>query len=212
MIYLTAEQMKEVDRYTIEEIGIPSIVLMENAKRAVSKKILERDFDTCHIVAGIGNNGGDGLAVARDIYLKGKDVKVYLIGDPEKGSPDFKINYKILKNLKLDIISLDENTDFSISDRDIIVDAIFGTGLKRDIEGLFKNVIEKLNQKKAYKISIDMPSGLDSDDGSVHGILFESDLLVSLQCPKVGLKNYKGSFVVEEIGIPDISIERVLNK
>ncbi|MDY6064722.1 MAG: NAD(P)H-hydrate epimerase [Finegoldia sp.] len=212
MIFLTADQMKEVDRYTIEEIGIPSIVLMENAKAAISAKILARDFDTCHIFAATGNNGGDGLAVARDIYVADKKVKVYVIGNPEKASKDFMTNYKILKNLGVDITLAEEGMDFDIKEDDVVVDAIFGTGLKRDIRGLHREVIEKLNGKKAYKLAIDMPSGLDSDDGSIHGILFDSDLVVTLQCPKVGLKDFDGVYVVEPIGIPQLSIDRVLKK
>ncbi|MDU5223913.1 MAG: NAD(P)H-hydrate epimerase, partial [Finegoldia magna] len=103
MIYVTAEQMRQIDHYTINEIGIPSIVLMENAKAQISKHILDKKFAKAYVFASVGNNGGDGLAVARDIYIAEKYVKVYVIGKLEKASTDFKINYDILKKLDVEI-------------------------------------------------------------------------------------------------------------
>ena len=210
MVYVTANQMRKIDKYTIENIGIPSIVLMENAKAQISKHILDKKFDTAYVFASVGNNGGDGLAVARDIYNAKKNVKVYVIGNIEKSSTDFKINYDILKKLDVDIEFVDENTKYDITDNDLIVDSIFGTGLKRDIEGIYKDTIEYINSTKAFVVSVDMPSGLDSDKYKIHNVKVDCDLLVTLQLPKKSLENYDKDYVVEDIGIPEISIKKVL--
>ena len=97
MISVTGNQMKAIDNYCIEKLGIPGIVLMENAALKVVKNIDLDEFTSFTIVCGVGNNGGDGLAVARHLYVLGKEVKVFLIGNIGKGSRDFDINYKILK-------------------------------------------------------------------------------------------------------------------
>lgn len=211
MIYVTAEQMRQIDRYTIEQIGVPSIVLMENAKAQISKHILDREFDTAYVFSSVGNNGGDGLAVARDIFNAEKKVKVYVIGKLEKATTDFKINYGILEKLDVDIEFVDCNTKFNIKENDLIVDSIFGTGLKRDIEGIHKDVIDYINNSKAFTVSVDMPSGLDSDEYLIHNVCVDCDLLVTLQLPKKSLKDYNAKFVVEDIGIPEKSIKYVLN-
>lgn len=211
MIYVTAEQMRQIDHYTIHEIGIPSIVLMENAKAQISKHILDKKFTKAYVFASVGNNGGDGLAVARDIYNAKKYVKVYVIGKLEKASTDFKINYDILKKLDVEIEFVDENTKFDITENDLIVDSIFGTGLKRDIEGIYKDVIDMINDTQAFVVSVDMPSGLDSDENKIHNVVVRADLLVTLQLPKKSLQEYEGEYVVENIGIPEKSIKYVLN-
>lgn len=211
MIYVTAEQMRQIDHYTIKEIGIPSIVLMENAKAQISKHILDKNFDKAYVFASVGNNGGDGLAVARDIYNQERFVKVYVIGKLEKASTDFKINYDILKKLDVEIEFVDENTKFDITENDLIVDSIFGTGLKRDIEGIYKDVIDMINDTQAFVVSVDMPSGLDSDENKIHNVAVKADLLVTLQLPKKSLQDYEGEYVVETIGIPEKSIKHVLN-
>lgn len=211
MIYVTAEQMRQIDNYTIHEIGIPSIVLMENAKAQISKHVLDKKFAKAYVFASVGNNGGDGLAVARDIYNQERFVKVYVIGKIEKASTDFKINYDILKKLDVEIEFVDENTKFDITENDLIVDSIFGTGLKRDIEGIYKDVIDMINATQAFVVSVDMPSGLDSDENKIHNVSVKADLLVTLQLPKKSLQDYEGEYVVETIGIPEKSIKHVLN-
>lgn len=184
---------------------------MENAKAQISKHILDKKFAKAYVFASVGNNGGDGLAVARDIYNAEKYVKVYVIGKIEKASTDFKINYDILKKLDVEIEFVDENTKFDITENDLIVDSIFGTGLKRDIEGIYKDVIDMINDTQAFVVSVDMPSGLDSDENKIHNVAVKADLLVTLQLPKKSLQDYEGEYVVENIGIPEKSIKHVLN-
>lgn len=211
MKVLTAAEMQAVDRYAIEIIGIPSIVLMENAKNAIMKHI-PKEGRRYQVVASTGNNGGDGLAIARELLLQEKDVEVFLLGDPEKGSEDFKINYRIYRNLFGKITKINELTLQnlgSVDEEDVIIDAIFGTGLQREIEGLYRKAIERINQSASFVISVDIPSGLDSDDGSIHGIVVEADRIVTLQCLKKGLLHIKGEIFVEDIGIPQVAIETV---
>ena len=116
-----------------------------------------------------------------------------------------------MKKLDVDIEFVDENTTFEIKDTDLIVDSIFGTGLKRDIEGIYKDVIDMINETKAFVVSVDMPSGLDSDVNIIHNVAVKADLLVTLQLPKKSLQDYDGEYVVENIGIPEKSIKHVLN-
>ncbi len=213
MKVLTAKEMKEADRYTIEEIGIPGIVLMENAKNAIMKHMPEEGRQY-QVVVSTGNNGGDGMAVARDLLLQEKNVEVFLLGDPEKASEEFKINYQIYLNLMGKITRLNDITLLnlgSVDKEDVIIDAIFGTGLQRDIEGLYCKAIEKINDSSAFVLSIDIPSGIDSDDGSIHGAAVEADRIVALQCLKKGLLRLKGEIFIEDIGIPERAIDHALS-
>ncbi len=217
MISVTAKQMREIDRYTIEEIGIPSIVLMENAKNAMINFIPLDGYEKYIIVAGVGNNGGDGLAMARDLILEEKETLVFVVGDISKASKDFLINYNILKNIKANIVNIKEDKDLiqlkeSLTVGDIIVDAIFGTGLNSDVRGIAVKVIKVLNKSKSFKFSVDIPSGLNADTGEVQGIAVQADYVVTLGLMKKGLKDYNGQVTVENIGIPQIAIKKVLEK
>lgn len=213
MKVLTSREMKEADRYTIEEIGIPGIVLMENAKNAIMKHVPEEGRQY-QVVVSTGNNGGDGMAVARDLLLQERNVEVFLLGDPEKGSEEFKINYRIYCNLLGKITKINEITLLnlgSVDREDVIIDGIFGTGLQRDVEGIYKKTIEKINDSNAFVLSIDIPSGIDADNGSVHGIAVEADRIVTLQCLKRGLLDIKGEIFIEDIGIPEIAVDHAMS-
>ncbi len=217
MISVTAEQMRQIDRYTIEEIGIPSIVLMENAKNAMINYIPLDGYERYIVVSGVGNNGGDGLAMARDLILEDKEVIIYVVGDLKKASTDFMINYNILKNINSNINLLKSTDDLnrfkdSINDDSILIDGIFGTGLQRDIQGLIFDIINIINESKAFVFSIDIPSGMDADTGKTHGIAVEADYVVTLGLMKKGLEKYKGQITVEDIGIPKKAVEEILKR
>ena len=138
---VTGKEMKKIDKYTIENIKVPGIVLMERAALSVASLIMEKEGtdQSVQIVAGEGNNGADGLAVARMLYLNGYDVVVYIAGDESKATDDFKTQLQIIRNLGVKEV-------VEIQDRDITVDAIFGVGLSRNVEGKYKEVIEKINK------------------------------------------------------------------
>lgn len=215
MISVTAEQMRQIDKYTIEEIGIPSIVLMENAKNAMINYIPLDGYESYIVVAGVGNNGGDGLAMARDLILENKDVIIYIVGDLNKASKDFMINYNILKNIDGKVYLIKSENDFKkfkedITEDSILIDGIFGTGLQRDIKGLIFDTINIINNSKAFVFSIDIPSGMNADNGEIHGIAIDADYVVTLGLMKKGLENYEGQITVEDIGIPKKAFDEVL--
>jgi len=219
MISVTGNQMKAIDNYCIEKLGIPGIVLMENAALKVVKNIDLDEFTSFTIVCGVGNNGGDGLAVARHLYVLGKEVKVFLIGNIGKGSRDFDINYKILKNIGLDLVHINSQEDLktlnhSLKSTGMTIDALFGTGLSRKVEGLYKDVITSINANSNYILSIDIPSGMHSDTGEVLGVSVKANKTVTMQLMKKGLINnsqYTGQMIVEAIGMPKVAIDSILN-
>ncbi|MEW8973791.1 MAG: NAD(P)H-hydrate epimerase [Tissierellaceae bacterium] len=207
---IRCKEMRAIDRYAIENIGIPSIVLMENAALRVISNI---DFDKNHsftIVCGTGNNGGDGLAIARHLIIKGKKVDLYIIGNIDKGSQDFKINLNILKNIDVHLTHIRTKTELqmlknSLNENDLTIDAIFGIGLAKDIQGLYFESISFINNYSKEIISVDIPSGLQCDTGDILSIAVKADKTITFHGMKVGLldrKVYTGRIIVEDIGIP----------
>jgi NAD(P)H-hydrate epimerase len=203
--------MKEMDSYAINTVGIPSIVLMENAALKVINNI-DLNYNNYTVVCGRGNNGGDGLAIARHLIIKGKKVRIYIAGDLKSGTEDFNINLNILKNLKAEIINIKDEKELlqlkeDLSVSDITIDALFGIGLKRNIEGLYLEIIKMINNESKQIISVDIPSGIDGDTGKPMGICVKADKTVTFHKMKKGLLNcgnYTGEIIVEDIGIPNI--------
>ena len=212
-----AKIMRKIDKYCIEELGIPSIVLMENAAFKVARDI-DGAVKNIIIVCGTGNNGGDGFAVARQLYKKGKNINVFVIGNEEKMSSDCQVNYNIVKNMGLKIINIKDSNGISFLKEaalqsELIVDAIFGTGLNRKVEGLFSEVISQINYSKNYVVAIDVPSGLNSDNGLVMENCVKANKTISFEAYKTGFLQYgndlyTGEIVVEDIGIPEFVLEK----
>ena len=213
MEVMSSHKCKLIDEVTIKEIGIPSIVLMENAARSISKEICTMG-EKFIVVCGQGNNGGDGLAIARYLFNKGKEVKVYIVGNNENYSNDFKVNLNILinlENIEIKSIKIQEDiySDFTINikNADVIVDAIFGVGLNRNLEGIFKNVINQINSNSKNIVSVDVPSGLDCDKGIPKGVSIKANYTYTFEVIKKGFINYNaieylGNLKVVNIGIP----------
>lgn len=220
MLVISCQEMKAMDSYAIENIGIPSIVLMENAALKVLKNINLNKMDSFTIICGVGNNGGDGLALARHLILSNKKVDLFIIGNLDKGSKDFNINLNILKNMDRDFVNIREDKDLdllinSIRDSDMTIDSIFGIGLTRDIEGLYYQVIHAINKYSKYILAIDVPSGLNGDTGQALGISVKANKTITFHGMKKGLlkaKDYTGEIIVEDIGIPDKATKAVLEK
>ena len=214
---VTGDEMKSIDNYCIKNLGIPGIVLMENAALKVIKNIDLNRHGLFTIVCGTGNNGGDGLAVGRHLIVNGKNVEIYIIGRMEKGSKDFLTNYNILKNMGTELRYIGGTGDLkrlkdSILQSDIIIDSIFGTGLKRDIGGIYKDVIQVINDNSKYTLSIDMPSGLDSDTDRIFGTSIKANKTVTFQLLKKGLlhnEEHTGEVIVEPIGMPRMAIDSI---
>lgn len=198
MKILNAEQIKNWDQYTIDHEPISSLALMERAAGKAAAWIISRIKNNRKILifCGKGNNGGDGFVIARKLYEKGFDVQVFVSSFDQQFSPDAAENYKTIKALSGIGIDTFENFETDSNDEDaIIIDAIFGTGLTRPVEGAEKELIEKLNKIVATKISIDIPSGLFADGMSVHlATVFRADYTLTFQ-------QYKRSFLYPETGI-----------
>jgi len=208
MKIVTAHEMREIDRRTIEEYGICSLVLMERAGLAVANKVKELAKPQKTIVlCGSGNNGGDGLVVARLLLNEGWNVKAFLLGKEDKGSADFKTQLKAARKFGVPIKKTPlEPKDLHAA---IIVDAIFGTGLGKDVSGNISAIIDLTNQRSSDEpvISVDIPSGISSDSGQVMGKAIRADHTVTFGLPKRGHflhpgAAHTGELVVSDIGFP----------
>lgn len=241
---LTAEEMREVDRLTTGKYGIPSILLMENAAHSVARIITGKLGGSVAgksflILCGKGNNGGDGAALARILWTQGANVDVYLFGKVKETKGDAKINFEILKNLTeefvtsvsdahyLDFREVDDKTKETFNEKlkffreDVLIDAIFGTGLSRPVESRLSGFINSTSifdrKHKPLRISLDLPSGLNSDLSSPIGTTFHTDLTVTFTAPKLAnvlppASNFNGELHVANIGSPQELIDNSPSK
>jgi hydroxyethylthiazole kinase-like uncharacterized protein yjeF len=212
MKVVTAEEMREIDRETIEERGIPGVVLMERAGLAVVSKIKEIfGRKKVIVISGSGNNGGDGLVVARNLHNEGWDVRVFLSSKPENLKGDASLQYKAAVKFGLDIQPIKElldNYSTIFGRHSIIIDAILGTGLSKNVTGTLSEVISLLNKSNLPVISVDIPSGISSDSGHVMGEAVKADYTVTFGLPKRGHllypgAEYSGRLFIEDIGFPE---------
>lgn len=223
MKMLTAKQMLDLDKWAIEKIGIPQIVLMENAGKSIADEVLKlKRHQNVLILVHKGNNGGDGLVAARYLSNCGCKVTVVLLGDEKQFSNSSQINLNILKNLKSIIItkSIDQLKTL-LPKADIVIDAIFGLGFKGEIEGRVGQIIDLINQqRKACQfqvIAVDVPSGVDATTGKVSQHAIKADITVTFSYPKTGLLKYPaiknvGKLIVANIGIPEIKNKQQTTK
>jgi hydroxyethylthiazole kinase-like uncharacterized protein yjeF len=212
MKVVTAEEMRGIDRKTIEGYGIPGVVLMERAGLAVSSKIKELvGRKQVIVVSGSGNNGGDGLVVARHLHNEGWDVKAFLATRPEDLKGDALIQYKAAVKFGINIQPIKEllnNYSSLVTRHSIIVDAILGTGLSKNVTGILSDVIRLINKSNRPVFSVDIPSGISSDNGQVMGEAVKADYTVTFGLPKRGHflypgAEYSGRLFVEDIGFPE---------
>jgi len=202
---LNAKEMKQADSNTIEKFKIPSLVLMERAALKVVEVIELEHLDTENvlIVCGCGNNGGDGLAIARILHVKGISVDVCMLGEYEKCSNETKQQYDILNAYNVEIKKEIENKKYSL-----IIDAIFGIGLSRDIEGSYRNAILQMNELTAAKLAVDIPSGVHTDNGKIMGCCFYAEHTVTFAYNKLGLNLYPGADAAGKITVAEIGISK----
>ncbi len=206
---LSAAQIKELDAYTIQHEPIASIDLMERACRAFTNWFVEH-YDATHrigIVCGTGNNGGDGLGIARMLHEWNYPVKVWIVRGGVNETSDFQINLQRIENrIPLDEISSEVKEDF-FADRTILIDAIFGSGLSRPVEGIYEEVIACLNSTKTVKISVDIPSGLFADKHSA-GEVFRAHHTVSFHLPKLAFLMPENNLYTGEWHLVDIGLSK----
>ena len=194
---ITSQEMKELE----ESSGLTAASLMENAGKKVAEILKERaDLKNKKIlfVAYHGNNGGDGFVAARHL-CDDSEVDVLFVGDESKMKKETLANFKkIENNERIQVLNL-EAVDFS--DYDIIIDAIFGTGIEGEIKDPLATLIKNLGKSKTYKVSIDVPSGINPDTGEKANVFFEPDLLITMHDIKTGLADYKDKTIIADIGI-----------
>ncbi|RME28712.1 MAG: NAD(P)H-hydrate epimerase, partial [Candidatus Zixiibacteriota bacterium] len=214
MKLVTAERMRQIDRAAIDGRGIPSDHLMENAGSGIAKRLLRDFIDAPHdtkvaVFCGKGNNGGDGLVVARHLHQAGCDVTVFFIGPVEKLSADARRNYDRAAELGIPLNEIDDAQKLPAElDCQYLIDAIFGTGFSGAPRGIAVDIIEYINARDSEVIAIDLPSGLNADTGTAEGVVVRADVTYTLALPKPGLfvspgRELAGHVEVVPIGIPD---------
>ena len=218
---VSVQHIQKLDKYAIEEIGIPSLCLMENAGRAVAQEVLNswkgKRPPRVSIICGSGNNAGDGFAAARHLRNSGAKVKVFTIGAAQQLKQDAAIQYQILKRTDCPIktmSAIDQGIAKELKASDRVIDAIFGVGLNREITEPYRNIILSLNALKKNVVSVDIPTGLDGTTGKILGVCVKARTTVTLTAAKKGFfKNlgprYTGRIIVADIGIPKELITRV---
>jgi NAD(P)H-hydrate epimerase len=223
MLVLTGSEMREADRRTIEDLGVPARSLMENAGQAVVRTMARELPDLpkrrVAVICGKGNNGGDGLVVLRSLASQGVPAKAWVLSSFEDLSGDVRYNLEAALEARLPVEATPDQSSWrqalgEISKADVIVDAILGTGLTRAAAGLLQQAIRDINELPAFKVAVDVPSGLSSDTGEIHGLSIAADLTVALAAPKVchlvppaSLRSAR--LEVVDIGIPKSVLENV---
>lgn len=218
--------MRELDRIAIEVYSIPGIILMENAGIAVAQQAMKvlnnKPSKKVVILCGVGNNGGDGFVAARHLRNKGIPLDVFILGEPARIKGDARTNYDILLKLGVSITYIEEEKDVTAFEKalvndSIIIDGIFGTGLHREVEGIIKEVIITTNNSGKEVIAIDIPSGVNGNDGKINGVAIQAAKTITFQLPKLGNilypgRAYCGELMIKDIGIPQEAINSVQTK
>ncbi|MHC4294105.1 MAG: NAD(P)H-hydrate epimerase [Planctomycetota bacterium] len=209
------QEIRSIDRCAIEKLGVPGVILMENAGRnatdAIEEFLTSVEGRSVGIVAGAGNNGGDGFVIARHLGMRGVKVATFLVAPVDRITGDAEINLRIIQELKHDIrtISSDEIASLSVNLKqfDVIVDAVGGTGIKGQLRGDLAAVVEQINAAGKPVIAIDIPTGLDCDTGSAEGPVVKAAMTITMLARKKGFNaegaaQYTGEVRVVDIGIP----------
>ena len=213
---VTSAESRECDRYAIEELQIPSLVLMENAALSIVE-VLEKHLDVqpgqcVVVVAGRGNNGGDGMAIARHLRNRGVDVRVYLTAHPDELKGDASANCSAVRAMGIPLNVVTDATELSALERalrsaDVVVDALLGTGITGEVRGIIADVIPIINAHARCVLSVDVPSGLNADTGAICGVCVNAHTTVTLGAIKRGLllfpgAEYVGDLFLGYIGVP----------
>ncbi len=216
---VTAAEMRELDRLTIQELGLPGALLMEHAGRAVADEAARHAGTGARVavICGAGNNGGDGYVCARWLREQGRDAQVVLVAGRPKPGGDAALHLHAYERLGGTVVDASEPAGLAelaraLAGAAVIVDAIFGTGLTRVIDGHLADVIARLNAAPAAarRIAVDVPSGLDADRGAVLGVCVRADVTVTFAFAKVGLVSHPGVGRAGEVKVVDIGIPRAL--
>lgn len=216
MYLVSADEMREMDRRTIEDFGLPGRILMENAGREASRVLLEQFPDIMHekvaVMAGRGNNGGDGFVIARYLAQRGIETTVYILAERSTLEGDAAANLELLSPLQVPVVEIKNGEDFSANEapmrrQSIWVDAILGTGLRSEVRGHFRRAIEFINHQNRPVLAVDIPSGLSAETGQPCGACVFAHTTVTFAFAKPGHlmypgANFTGNLQVVDIGIP----------
>lgn len=199
---VNAKQMKEIDDATIRVMGVPSMVLMERAALAAVEE-LKKNFCLTRtlVVCGSGNNGGDGMAVARILHNEGYDAAIFLAGKEASFTENTKTQWNIVNNYKVPVVK-----NFAADEYTTIVDAVFGVGLSREVSGSYRELLRKINASRVPVLAVDIPSGIDADDGSVRGEAVKARQTVTFSYGKCGLYLYPGADYAGKVTVKDVGI------
>lgn len=210
----TANEMQEIDRVTIKKYGVPGMVLMERAGLAVVSKINEIYSDRKVVVlCGGGNNGGDGFVIARILHNQDREVKLFTASNPSDLKGDAKINYNAAKKYGVKISPINKFKPVStkpFNRNSLIIDALLGTGLSRDVRSPVSGVINRINKLSCPVISVDIPSGVSSDTGQIMGCAVKARHTITFGLPKRGHLLYPGAEHSGELFIEDIGFHQKL--
>lgn len=203
-LWVNATQMKAADQYTIQKLGVPSLELMEHAAQACVQVLEDEKVDLSHVcvVCGSGNNGGDGFAIARILQNNRYSVETFCVGNPEHYTEETQEQMHRLQECGGKITyGMPQEDSYSV-----IIDAVFGVGLSRKVEGRYRQVIEQMNRMRGTKFAVDIPSGLSATTGCILGCAFKADYTVTFQLKKIGLELSQGRTMAGRVIVPDIGI------
>lgn len=201
---------KEIDRYSIEDCKIPSICLMERAALSIVSYLklrFEKECNKIVAVCGCGNNGADGVCAARIMACMGYECAIVIVGDESKSTEEFKLQKKIALNVGVHIVTID-----MVSDYDVIIDAIFGVGIKRNVEGQYKKAVEAINEAKGFVVSVDVPSGIDATTGNVYKVAVKADTTITFGYLKAGICVFEGAAYAGKIEVCDCGFAPISSK
>ncbi len=217
MYLVSAQEMRQMDHLAIEELGIPPAVLMENAGAALAREIRRQypDVRRVLVLAGAGNNGGDGFVAARWLANQGLAVTLCFLGKEKRMSEESALHLNVLRRMKEKVelvpavpgsaVGLNEVRHY-LEQAELVVDALFGVGLNRPIQGEMAEVISWLNASPAIVVAADIPSGVNADTGAVEGVAVQADVTVTFGCPKRGHYLFPGAELRGRLVVADISI------
>lgn len=203
-LWVNAAQMKAADQYTIQKLGVPSLELMEHAAQACVQVLEDEKVDLSHVcvVCGSGNNGGDGFAIARILQNNRYSVETFCVGNPEHYTEETQEQMHRLQECGGKITyGMPQEDSYSV-----VIDAVFGVGLSRKVEGRYRQVIEQMNRMRGTKFAVDIPSGLSATTGCILGCAFKADYTVTFQLKKIGLELSQGRTMASRVIVPDIGI------
>ena len=214
---ISAAEMRELDAHTIHEKGVPSMVLMERAALACVERLKLADFDLSHVLClcGTGNNGGDGVAIARLLVLAGYEACVMMVGNRETCSIETAQQLRIAENYGVPVSPYESGSLEALAPT-TIVDALFGIGLERPVAGLYgQSLVEAEKQRStagARVFAVDIPSGISADTGEALGIALAADASVTFAYNKIGLTKEPGMSYAGDLRVADIGIYRYITK